>query len=501
MQTTLTHKIRLFPDREQEKFLKDCAFVARTAYNFGLSLTNEQCVEQYAAWEALPEGERPEKPKLVRDWAAASRAWTQAKKTTDHDAHPGVLLASKVPATLGFEPFSGSLKRAFKAYFNGIKREGFEICERKARGKKCWCVGFPIPQGKGHPKFKSFRDQLSFYLQGEDRKGNNCSFDIVERRFSFAKQEIKTAVELRFNGRPTQARVFLEPGEGWFTAISVEMTLPDPVPADGEPVGVDLGVSATATLSNGRMIASTRESRKVEEKRARLLQVYEQKKEWVPCPVCEGAKKNAEGKDCGRCSGAGLVADDRTVACPVCNGAGSLEGKRCRKCRGYGKVRSKRVLEVLQKIVELDRAVRNRRNHAMHLETTRISREHPVVVVEDVDLRRLRQERAEEGRQNSEGKRSRGLQKSFADAAPGEFRRQLEYKVPLRGGRCVRVPAAYTSRTCSECGHVSEKKGLSVREWVCPECWALHERDVNAARVILQRGLKSLAESGPLDAQ
>ena len=74
----------------------------------------------------------------------------------------------------------------------------------------------------------------------------------------------------------------------------------------------------------------------------------------------------------------------------------------------------------------------------------------------------------------------------------------LIYKAKWYGRTIVKVPTTYpSSQLCSKCGHkYSFTKCLDVRRWACPECGATHDRDVNAARNILSKGIEILTKDG-----
>ena len=60
------------------------------------------------------------------------------------------------------------------------------------------------------------------------------------------------------------------------------------------------------------------------------------------------------------------------------------------------------------------------------------------------------------------------------------------------GKQLVVVKPNYTSQICSNCGYHSGKKPLEIREWTCPKCRVHHDRDINAAVNILNKGLEKL---------
>ncbi len=83
------------------------------------------------------------------------------------------------------------------------------------------------------------------------------------------------------------------------------------------------------------------------------------------------------------------------------------------------------------------------------------------------------------------------LAKSISDASWYQFTEWLEYYAKLHEIVCVAVPPHFTSQNCSNCGQ-TVKKSLSARTHKCPHCDYIADRDHNAARNILAKGLEML---------
>ena len=118
--------------------------------------------------------------------------------------------------------------------------------------------------------------------------------------------------------------------------------------------------------------------------------------------------------------------------------------------------------------------VSNQRKDYLHKITTYLVRQYDVICMEDLNIKGML--------------KNHKLAKSLSDSSFGEIRRQLEYKTQIRGKYLLFVNRWFpSSKTCSVCGSVQEKMPLNVREWMCPDCVAHHDRDLNAAVNIVRR--------------
>ena len=90
--------------------------------------------------------------------------------------------------------------------------------------------------------------------------------------------------------------------------------------------------------------------------------------------------------------------------------------------------------------------------------------------------------------------KNHNLAKAISDCGWYELTRQLTYKAEWNGRTYIKIGRyVSSSQTCNVCGYVNKDiKDLSVREWICPQCGTVHDRDVNAAINILNEGMRIL---------
>ena len=135
------------------------------------------------------------------------------------------------------------------------------------------------------------------------------------------------------------------------------------------------------------------------------------------------------------------------------------------------------------RIARVHERIANQRSDNLHKLTSRLVREHDLICIEDLAVKNM--------------VRNRRLAKSIADASWGELRRQIVYKCEWHGKRLQVIGRFFaSSQLCSVCGYQNaEAMDLGVREWICLGCGVSHDRDVNAARNILNEGLRLRTDS------
>ena len=385
-----SHRIRLDPTPEQRDYFARAAGTARRVWNWALAEWNRQ-VGAGLKPNAMALKKQFNRIKyLDPDWQDADgQPWL---RTIHRDAHA--------------QPFA-HLAKAWSSYF-----------ERHRAG-----------QSAHRPRFKKKgRCRDAFYV-ANDRFRMDGMAVILPKIGRVTLRE-----RLRWPGRIMGASVGRD-ADHWFLAVQVEV--PDNVAhrarrGDGV-TGVDLGVSAAATLSSGEKIPAPRPLAAAL-RRLRIRSRRQSRK-------VEAAKKGAR------------------IEGPIPKGT-RLPVSKNRTCGA-------RALARLQ-----SRIARVRRDFT-HKLTTRLCRENQTVVIEDLHVSGMLA--------------NRRLARAIADVGFYEIRRQLQYKAARYGTRLVLADRWYpSSKLCSACGEKYAALGLGERTWTCAACGAHHDRDVNAA-INLQR--------------
>jgi putative transposase len=216
---------------------------------------------------------------------------------------------------------------------------------------------------------------------------------------------------------PSTVTVSRDPCGRWYVSLAVDVPEPEPLPATGRAAGADLGITDFAVTSDGQRIPNPGHL----EQRAKNLARYQR----------------------------------RTARCQP--GSANRAKAKAKAARAHRKVRAARA-------------------DFLHKASTRLVRDHDVIVLEDLAVKNM--------------VRNRALAKAIADCGWGTFREMVEYKAARAGRRLVVIDRWYPStKTCSACGHLLTELSLSTRTWQCPSCGTRHDRDINAAKNILAAGL------------
>ena len=131
------------------------------------------------------------------------------------------------------------------------------------------------------------------------------------------------------------------------------------------------------------------------------------------------------------------------------------------------------------KLSKVHEKIKNQRQNYLHQITSKLVNENQVICIEDLNVKGMLQ--------------NHKLSKSIQELSLFEFRRQLEYKCRWHGRQLIVIDRFYSSsKTCHNCGYIYKDLRLSEREWICPYCGEIIDRDYNAAQNILDEGLNKI---------
>ena len=277
-----------------------------------------------------------------------------------------------------------------------------------------------------YPKFKSRKQTVQSYLS--TIRGESIRFNDNQRYVKLPKLgwvKCRMSVPHIENERIKSVTIKQKPS-GKYT-ISVLVTSENQtLPKTHQTVGIDLGVSDFVITSDGHKYRSQRLHLKYQKQ----LHVWEKRM----------ARRRLRAK---------------------------TENRSLSESKNYQKAR--------QQFARIHEKIAHTRKDSIHKITTDLVKNYDVIVIEDLKTSNLL--------------KNHHLARSIASQSWHQFKTILKYKCERYGKQLICVNPYKTSQICSNCGHDSGKKTLDIREWSCPSCHTLHDRDINAAKNIRNIGL------------
>ena len=371
---SISHKIELKPNNKAKTHFKKAFGCARLAYNWAL-----------AKWqENYKQGIKSSIYDIRKEFNAIKK-----------EQYP---FAYEVSAYATMQPFR-NLDKAFKKYFADLKK-----------GKV------------SYPKFKKKKDnQGSYYIGGyQIAIKDNKYLKIPSLGF------VKLKEPLRFNGKINNV-VISQKANKFFASFCMEITEQEyerthkVIKPNRLNVGIDLGISNFATLSNGLVIKAP----KPLDKLTRLL---------------TKRQRQLNKKQHPRTKGEAL--------------------KGIKKSNNY--------MKASNKLAKLHTRIADIRLDFIHKLTSHLVRNYDNIVLETLSATNMM--------------KNHKLAKSLSDVSLSKFNEILEYKAKYNGVSITRADRFYpSSKTCSHCGAVKSKLSLYQRVYVCDECGYKIDRDLNAS--------------------
>ncbi|MEG4487754.1 RNA-guided endonuclease TnpB family protein [Microcoleus sp. D2_18a_B4] len=132
-----------------------------------------------------------------------------------------------------------------------------------------------------------------------------------------------------------------------------------------------------------------------------------------------------------------------------------------------------------KRVAKLHQKITRCREDFLHKLSRKLVDKNQVIVVENLAVKNM--------------VRNHKLAKSIADLGWGQFCTMLKYKAEWSGKIYIEVDRFFpSSKTCNHCLHRTSEMPLDIRLWQCPKCGTLHDRDINAAKIIRDEGLRML---------
>ena len=295
---------------------------------------------------------------------------------------------------------------------------------------------FRNPKHFGLPNFKSLKTNRLSYTSCSSR------IKIAAKRYIRLPKigYIKVSKTDRLQGlKIKRYTVECDSTNKWYISFQVEFE-PVELAKTGKSIGIDVGLTDLAVYSDGFKSGRFLE-KELTDKIERSQSVYSKRRHYAKVKIAMDNRNK--------------VINPRTMS-------------------DFSNVEKARVTKA-----KLQKHLANKRKDFLHKLTTDLVRQYDIIVIEDIKSQRMM--------------RTSSLAKSIANAAWREFRIMLDYKCRWYGKQLIAVSPNYTSQECSNCHHIDGKKTLDIREWTCSKCSTHHDRDINAAKNILNRGLATLS--------